>query len=650
MTYIHEYFGRRAKQIADRDTNKNAIAAPKAWDEMRPELYRKYMQSLGLNPLPDRCDLKAYSTGEFSGPGFKATKFAYQIMPDCWGSAHLYRPADLQPGEKAPGVLYTCGHRPSGVIGYQHHAIAWARRGYICLIFDTIQQHDNPGEHHGLNMGKTPQWIAMGYPSAGGEVYNGMRALDLLLEQPDVDADRVGVTGLSGGGSQSFHLAIADNRLKAVSTVAGVSYAPYAIPNRLVHQHCGCMYMHNAFGIDLSVYAALIAPRAIQYCFARHDTLYTPDEYRAIYKNTLARYEALDAGDKCSLYEFDGPHGYNHRNTTDAIHAFFDEHVAGESHPEVDTKDILDRNDLTPEPELSVFQGSTPEPNRLALLPELISNSGNIKLPENPAGWNGVKSQAVEQLRSEVFHFVDDSSGKQSLSKWGDWQFGETTTRLAFNGDLNGDAQDLVYIGDETNDHEYVIVGMGDRDKEVLPLAGSLLPGEGAKRFNVLAIEPRFSGLRTFPEAARYRLHREGCLVGVTPTMLLVEDMLALWPLIADMKQISNRKLVLYGKGESAVAMMIFALLQKDLQPHAIILEDLPYSLKETEYQILGMLRVMDIAHALGLLAPTPTVLIKPEGNTFHRYWSDRAHERQTGRTMPIVTSYDRALAIVESL
>src|SRR5690606_33894868 len=121
---------------------------------------------------------------------------------------------------------------------------------------------------------------------------------------------RVGVTGLSGGGSQSFRLAAADDRLCAVATVAGVSDPAFAIPNRMVEQHCDCMYEHNRFAHDPSVWGALIAPRALLYCFARHDNLYTPDEFRAIHRHTQARYEKLGYGDLCQLEEYDGQHGY----------------------------------------------------------------------------------------------------------------------------------------------------------------------------------------------------------------------------------------------------------------------------------------------------------------------------------------------------
>ncbi len=633
---VHEYYARRAVWIAERDNRPEKLPCAEEWEKMRPRIYQQFMASLGLDNMPEKCDLRATEMGQFSGPGYKAKKLAYQLLPDCWGSAHFYRPADLPDDHITPAILYTCGHQAAGVVGYQFHAINWARRGYSCLIFDTIQQHDNPGDHHGLNRGDTPEWIAMGYTAAGGEVFNGIRALDLLLEQPGIDHERVGVTGISGGGSQSFFLAAADDRLKAVATLCGVSSPDFAIPNR--PGHCDCIYIRNVFARDLSLYAALIAPRALLYCFARHDQLFTPEEFRALHQRSRARFEKLDVAQNCELCEYDGPHGYNHRETCDTIHRWFDRHVAGEKHPDVDTLAIKEEDGVGDEKKLSVFHGHPPQPNRLDLLPQLLSPRAQLRLPQGKEEWDTTKESALETLSQEVFHLQDDVREEQNIEQFGAWE-NDDTFRHAWRGSLDGMQQLLMQIGPTDGSHEAVMVGLGERGQLALPVAGDMWTQTRPHPISTLGIEARGCGYAAFRESLRCDLNRQGCHVGLTPTAMLVQDLHHLWPEIKSIANVKGRKIYLYGKGEGAIAMLYHALMHPDPDVEAVILEDLPYSHAVTPFQIMRVLRFTELEHALGLLAPTPVALLNPSGSKFHRFFAMRAHERLGGKLLQAVNT-----------
>ncbi len=640
--HLHDYYIARAARIRDRESTPETMPDAERWRTMRPQVHRQFMVSLGLAELPPKCDLRATVTGTFEGEGYTAEKIAYQLLPDVWGSAHLYRPAGVALDTPAPAVLYTCGHHLAGVVGYQHHPAAWAQRGYVCLIFDTIEQHGNGGDHHGLYCARRPDWIEMGYAGAGGEVLNGIRALDLLLSQRGVDPRRVGVTGLSGGGSQSFRLAAADDRLRAVATVAGVSDPAYAIPNRMVEQHCDCMYEHNRFARDAAVWGALIAPRPLLYCFARHDNLYIPDEFRDLHRRTRERYAKLGVGELCELVEYDGQHGYNHKSTTDAIHDWFDRHVAGEPHPDADPLGIAAAGKIQAEPTLSVFHGVMPEPQRLDLLPELLSRRGQVRLPDSPAHWQEIRAQAVERLRGEVFHLIDDVAEPQTLTQLGDWTH-QGTDRLQWNGTLDGVRQTIVQTDTASGERPAVLVGVGNREDTAFVLARTTREVVGGA-VSTLAIEPRLTGRAAPHPAGMPLLTREGCLVGMTPTMLMVQDLHHLWPHLLALPRVHGRAIYLYGRGEGAVATLFHALLHPDPAVKGVILEDLPRP-QAGVYPILGLRTVMDLAQAVGLLAPLPVALVRPAGMGFDWYWADRAHARLS-RPSTLIPAVSLAAAI----
>lgn len=624
---LWDYFATRAARITDRDNHPDNLPDQEMWQKLRPKIHQQYMKSLGLGNMPEKCDLRPTVTGSFEGEGYTADKVVFQLLPDVWGSAHIYRPANLPAGQTAPGVLYTCGHHAAGVEGYQHHAMGWAKRGYICLILDTIEQHDNTGDHHGLHSHRAPGWISMGYTGAGGEVFNGIRALDLLLEQPGIDPDRVGVTGLSGGGSQSFRLAAADDRLKAVATVAGISDPTFAIPNKLVQFHCDCMYEHNVFARDAAVWASLIAPRALMYCFARHDNLYTPEEFRSLHARTQARFEKLGIADRCQLVEYDGQHGYNHKSTVDAIHNWFDKHVAGEGRPEVDSLGLKEAGDIHDEQTLSVTHGVPVEPSYLNHLPELLAKPGQVRLPESPQQWQQTKTEVVDRLKKEVFHLIDDIAQPQTLTQVGDWTH-SGLDRLAWQGTLDGMRQSVAQFDHADGSDQAVLVGIGDRAAEGFTTGIQMHVAAEDMNISTLGIEPRGGG-RTAPHPDQQNiLNREGCLVGMTPAMLMVQDLHHLWPHVKALPRVEGRQIYLHGKGEGALAMLYHALLNPDPVVAGVILEDLPRSHTHCEHQILGIRRVLDVSHAVGLLAPLPVALIANQGTQNDWFWATRAHAR----------------------
>ena len=75
--------------------------------------------------------------------------------------------------------------------------------GFACLLIETIQRGEIEGHHHGTFHRGWFNWYSQGYTPRGVELWTGIRALDLLASLPEVDGDRLGVTGISGGGAVS---------------------------------------------------------------------------------------------------------------------------------------------------------------------------------------------------------------------------------------------------------------------------------------------------------------------------------------------------------------------------------------------------------------------------------------------------------------
>ncbi len=179
-----EYYAQRASAIRARAFA--GIGSLDDWKRGREELRRQYLHSLGLERMPESTDPRMKEHGSSRGDGWTAKKVSFQVFPDCYGSGIVFYPDPL-PARRNPAVLYLCGHSNFGILEYHPHALMWARRGYVCLIIDTIRQTDNTGEHSGFSRQGRDDWISMGYTSAGGEFLNSLGGLNVLCALPEVD-------------------------------------------------------------------------------------------------------------------------------------------------------------------------------------------------------------------------------------------------------------------------------------------------------------------------------------------------------------------------------------------------------------------------------------------------------------------------------
>ena len=106
-------------------------------------------------------------------------------------------------------------------------------------------------------------WASQGYTPAGVEAWNGIRGIDYLQSRPEVDGERIGVTGRSGGGAYSWWVAALDERVKAAVPVAGITSMRNHVVDGCVEGHCDCMYQLNSQGWDFAMISSLVAPRAL---------------------------------------------------------------------------------------------------------------------------------------------------------------------------------------------------------------------------------------------------------------------------------------------------------------------------------------------------------------------------------------------------
>ena len=284
------------------------------WQARRGEYRRQLEEMLGLWPMPERTELKPVITGKLEHSEFTVEKLYFQAMPRLYVSANLYLPKKLE--GPAPAILYVCGHSrvmTNGIscgskAGYQKHGAWFARNGYVCLMIDMLQYAEIQGEHHGTYTKGRWWWNSRGYTPAGVEAWFGIRALDYLCARPEVDKERIGMTGRSGGGSYTWTVAALDDRVKVAAPVAGITDLQNQVVDGSIEGHCDCMFFLNTYRWDFPQVAALIAPRPLLIGNSDKDDLFPLDGVVRLYTQTRRIYQLYGKTNQLGLLITEGPH------------------------------------------------------------------------------------------------------------------------------------------------------------------------------------------------------------------------------------------------------------------------------------------------------------------------------------------------------
>ena len=397
---LQEFFATETRKITEQSLAE--IETLEDWTSTRDESVAQLKEMLGLSPLPERTPLKPVVTGSHTREGIVVENLHFQSSPGLYVTANLYRPE--QQNGPLPAILYVCGHGRTKIDGvsygnkvnYQHHGAWFARNGYVCLTIDTIQLGEIEGLHHGTYREGMWWWHNRGYTPAGVEAWNGIRALDYLQSRPEVDGEKIGMTGRSGGGIYTWWVAALDERVKVAVPVAGITSIHNHIVDGCIEGHCDCMYMVNTYQWDFPQLAALVAPRALLISNTDKDRIFPLDGVVDVYFKTRRIYELYDAIDHIGLNIAEGPHKDTQELRVNAFH-WMNRFLKNDDPLIEMTATKL----FTPQ-ELKVFD-ELPDDERVTTIHESFVPVSDRKLPETEEELVDVRNEVVAELKETSF-------------------------------------------------------------------------------------------------------------------------------------------------------------------------------------------------------------------------------------------------------
>ena len=288
------------------------FTSAEAWAPRARYIREHILASAGLMPMPERTPLRPVIFGDVPHADYVVSKVYFESLPGFFVTGNLYRPVGAGP---FPAILSPHGHWQYGRLentplnSGPGRAIGLARQGFVVLTHDMVGYNDSRQLPHTFGGRRESLW---GLSLGGLQLWNAIRALDFLETLPYVRRDAIGVTGESGGGTQTFLLAAVDPRVAVAVPVNMIS----------LHMQGGCLcenmpgLRHDINNVEI---AATIAPRPLLMVSATGD--WTAETMEREFPAVRSAYALFDAAPKVHAVRFTADHNYN-KDSREAMYAW----------------------------------------------------------------------------------------------------------------------------------------------------------------------------------------------------------------------------------------------------------------------------------------------------------------------------------------
>jgi len=272
-----------------------------------------------VGPFPERTPLEAKTTGTLDREGYRIEKVLYASRPGHHVTGNLYIPKQGQ--GPFPAVLVPCGHSLPGKAAapYQSICLSLVANGFVVLCYDPIGQGERcqlPGEKGTPAVwGTTEHTLTdigarlVGRSTAHYRIWDGLRSIDYLVSRPEVDPNRIGCTGNSGGGTMTSYLMATDDRIAAAAPSCYLTSLERLLATIGAQDGEQNITGQIGLGIDHADYINMRAPKPTLMCVATKD-FFDIDGAWAAFREAKRLYGILGFGEQVDIFEYPDTHGF----------------------------------------------------------------------------------------------------------------------------------------------------------------------------------------------------------------------------------------------------------------------------------------------------------------------------------------------------
>lgn len=349
----HHIAGQAYAALDKRSQKVNTIHSLAEWQQRQQWLKKRLQEVIG--PFPEKTPLNATIVKIYDKDFYRMENIIYESRPGYYVTSALFIPNGTK---KAPAIVYCSGHSDNGYRpkGYLNEILNFVKKGFIVFAFDPMGQGERLQYYNPQTNKSRFKWPSYEHSYPGAQlfitgntlandfIWDGIRAVDYLLTRKEVDPNRIGITGRSGGGTQSAYIAAFDDRIKAAAP------ENYITSLKRLFQAMGPQDAEQNFfygidkGLDMADLLEVRAPKPMmvvttsQDMFPIQGAIETCSEVARIYK-------AYGKPENFTMVTDDAPHASTLKNR-EASYVFFQKALNNPGNPKEEQVALPDDEEL----------------------------------------------------------------------------------------------------------------------------------------------------------------------------------------------------------------------------------------------------------------------------------------------------------------
>jgi len=333
---LYHYLAEQANDLCEARVEEVAKVKTKGeWSERQKKMRQRIWDAVG--PFPEKTLLHAKTISAYEKGGIRVENVIYESLPGFYVTASLFIPENLK--KPAPAILFCSGHSSAvyRLQYYQQPLLNLVKKGFVVLAIDPIGQGERL-QYYDPETGKSRiggstlehsysgvQVFLTGHSIARYFIWDGIRGIDYLVSRPEVDSKRIGVHGLSGGGTQTAYISALDDRVVAAAPACYIT--SYKRLMESIGPQDGEQNFYHGLrnGIDHADLLEVRAPKPTLIMANTRD-FFPIQGVRETYQEVKKVYGIFGKPDNLSVVESDHGHGYTRKNR-EAMYAFFQKYL-----------------------------------------------------------------------------------------------------------------------------------------------------------------------------------------------------------------------------------------------------------------------------------------------------------------------------------
>lgn len=485
------------KYYNQRDIEISRLQDKNDWIERQTLIRKKLMDVVG--PFPEKTPLNVRVTGTIKKKGYKIEKIIYESMPGMYVTGCLFVPDGIK--GKVPAVLNLIGHEQESFRAELDQVINLnlVKKGMIVFTIDPpgqgehVQYFDPAIKLSSIGYSVIEhcyfgnQCFLSGSSAARYFIWDGIRAIDYLVSRKDVDAERIGVTGFSGGGTVTTYLGAIDERVK-VAVPSSWSTASRRQLETKGAQDAEAEFLNGLInGITVEDLIEVRAPKPTLMTFTSQDEYLTMQAARDTYKEAKSAFAAFDKSDNIQLVEDDFKHWLTPKIRL-AIFTFFMKHFGMNGDPtEVDVELLTaDELKVTSTGQVSTSLGGKMifDVNKMEtekLLERIVASRSDVNSHLN----------TVTAKAKAISGYVEPGTNTNEPFINGQYQRDEYTVALhALEGEGDYAIPFLLFVPDNKKDKNPAVIYLHSAGKHVDAAPGGEIEQLVKQGYIVAAVDP----------------------------------------------------------------------------------------------------------------------------------------------------------------